>query len=44
VISRVDAWLEKASIGIAGTRAFSSEVDTGLRKENASKQKPGAWF
>jgi hypothetical protein len=25
-------------------RAFSSEVDTGSREENASKQKPRAWF
>ena len=27
-----------------GARAFSSEVDTGSREENASKQKPGAPF
>jgi hypothetical protein len=27
-----------------GTKAFSSEVDAGPRKENASKQKAGARF
>ncbi len=27
-----------------GARAFSSEVDTGSREENASRQKPGAPF
>jgi hypothetical protein len=27
----------------SSVRAFSSEVDTGSREENASKQESGAW-
>jgi hypothetical protein len=30
--------------GICFVRAFSSEVDTGSREENASKQESGARF